>query len=65
MYAIRSYYGNSSDLNDLNKVLSNEQALTAFDSGVSLSKSLELTGEIDKNFENSIIKAIEYRNNFV
>ncbi len=52
--------GNSSDLNDLNKVLSNEQALTAFDSGVSLSKSLELTGEIDKNFENSIIKAIEY-----
>ena len=52
--------GNSSDLNDLNKVISDEKALKAFDLGATLSKAIELTGEIDKSFETSIIKAIEY-----
>ena len=53
--------GNSSDLNDLNKIISNEAALKAFDEkGFSLEKALELTGESNVKFEESIRNAIDY-----
>lgn len=53
--------GNSSDLNALNNVIGNVAALKAFDErGFTLEKAIELTGELDKNFESAILKAIEY-----
>ena len=54
--------GNSQDLNALNKILdpSNESTQTAFfQERVSLIRALELTGEKDERFENSIHSALE------
>lgn len=52
--------GTSSDLNDLNAILGNEEAKAAFDEkGYSLERAKELTGELDINFANYIIKAVE------
>lgn len=53
--------GNSSDLNDLNIILKkeNKQALDAFEKeGYSLTKAIELTGELDEIFHDFISSAI-------
>jgi hypothetical protein len=51
--------GNSSDLSDLNTILGNKDALTAFDSkGYSLERAKELTGELDSVFMNFVINAL-------
>lgn len=52
--------GNSSNLNDLNTILSeeNKEALVAFESsGYSLERAIELTGELDHTFKDFIIRA--------
>jgi acyl carrier protein len=51
--------GNSSDLNDLNAILGNSDALRAFDvKGDSLERAKELTGELDNVFKNFVINAL-------
>jgi hypothetical protein len=50
--------GNSSNLNDLNNILGNIEALDAFDNkGYSLERAKELTGENNIVFENFVINA--------
>ncbi|AWL79417.1 ParB N-terminal domain-containing protein [Capnocytophaga canimorsus] len=49
--------GNSSDLNDLNAILGNTEALIAFDKGYTLERAKELTGELDKVFLEFVISA--------
>ena len=51
--------GNSNDLNALNKVLQNEEATRAFfHERVPLARALELAGEKDERFEESINRAL-------
>ena len=52
--------GNSYNLNDLNAVIANKEALEAFDKkGYSLERAKELTGELDTIFKNFIINACQ------
>ena len=51
--------GKSSDLNDLNKVIGNELAFSAFNKGASLSEAVELTEDIHEIFRHAIKKSYE------
>ena len=50
--------GDSTGLNKLDKVLGNEEALEAFESGVSIEDAYELTSGLEEIFESRIYKSI-------